>query len=151
MEKEVSKVIDLLHEFQDLFPHGYYELKIIHHSLGEMKIKLKECAHLIQKRPYQMNLNLCVHVKEEIEKMITYGIIEAVEESEWISPMVISIKKDGIIRICVDYMDVNKVCVIDPFLTPFTEEILEGVTKCEVYSFTDGFSGYHQVRIAKED
>ncbi|KAH9296608.1 hypothetical protein KI387_040196, partial [Taxus chinensis] len=83
-------------------------------------------------------------VKEEIDKMITSGIIEAVEESEWISPMVISIKKDGRIRICVDYRDLNAVCVIDPFPTPFTEEILEGVAGHEIYSFTDGFSGYHQ-------
>ncbi|KAH9292824.1 hypothetical protein KI387_041999, partial [Taxus chinensis] len=82
-EKEVSKIIDLLCEFQDLFPCGYHELKGIHHSLGEMKIKLKEGAHLIWKRPYRMNLNLHVKVKEEIDKMITSGIIEAVEESEW--------------------------------------------------------------------
>ncbi|KAH9303739.1 hypothetical protein KI387_008143, partial [Taxus chinensis] len=50
-------------------------------------IKLKEGVHPIQKRPYQMNPNLYVWVKEEIEKMIASGIIEAVEESEWISPM----------------------------------------------------------------
>ncbi|KAH9315585.1 hypothetical protein KI387_024212, partial [Taxus chinensis] len=65
--------------------------------------------------------------------------------------MVINIKKDGRKRICIDYMDLNSVCVIDPFPTPFTEEILEGVTGSEIYSFTDGFLGYHQVIIAKED
>ncbi|KAH9296614.1 hypothetical protein KI387_040202, partial [Taxus chinensis] len=125
----------------DLFPCGYHELKGIHHSLGEMRIKLKEGACLIWKRPYQMNVNLRIRVKEEIDKMIISSIIEAMEESEWVSPMVISIKKDGRIRICVDYRDLNVVCVIDPFPTPFTEEILEGVAGCEVYSFTDGFSG----------
>lgn len=40
-EKKVSKIIDLLHEFQDLFLHGYHDLKGVHHSLEEMKIKLK--------------------------------------------------------------------------------------------------------------
>ena len=39
----------------------------------------------------------------------------------------------------------------DPFLTPFTDEVLEGVGGQEVYSFTYGFSGYHQIWIAKED
>lgn len=97
-----------------------------------------------------MNLNLYVKV-EEIKNMIALGIIEVVEELEWISLMVINIKKDGWIRICVDYRELNVVCVIDPFPTPFTEEILEGVTGCEIYSFTDGFLGYHQVQIAKED
>ncbi|KAH9295022.1 hypothetical protein KI387_038610, partial [Taxus chinensis] len=49
------------------------------------------------------------------------------------------------------YMELNAACVTDPFLMPFTEEILEGVAGREIYSFTDGFSGYHQVRIAQED
>ncbi|KAH9312230.1 hypothetical protein KI387_027265, partial [Taxus chinensis] len=51
----------------------------------------------------------------------------------------------------MDYRELNAVCVIDPFLTPFTEEILEGVAGCEIYSIMDGLSGYHQVQIAKED
>ena len=39
----------------------------------------------------------------------------------------------------------------DPFLAPFTNEVLEGVGGQEMYSFTDGFFGYHQIRIARED
>ncbi|KAH9298190.1 hypothetical protein KI387_029872 [Taxus chinensis] len=151
LDKEFSKIIEILHEFEDLFPHRYHELKFVHHSLGEMKIKLKDGACPVRKRPYQMNLNLHVKVKEEIEKMIAYGIIEVVEESKGISSMVINIKTDGQIRIYVDYRELNTICVIDPFLTPFTEEILEGFIGHKIYSFTDGFSGYHQVQIAKED
>ncbi|KAH9319496.1 hypothetical protein KI387_021265, partial [Taxus chinensis] len=142
-EKEVSKIIDLLREFEDLFLRRYHELKGIHNSLGDMRIKLKEGVHPVQKRPYQMNPNLHVKVKEEIDKIIVLDIIKAVEELEWISLMVFNIKKDGRIRICVDYRDLNAVCIIDPFPTPFTEEILKGVTVCEVYSFKNGFLGYH--------
>jgi hypothetical protein len=41
--------------------------------------------------------------------------------------------------------------VNDPSPTPFTDKVLEQVAGKEAYSFTDGFSGYHQVRIAEED
>jgi hypothetical protein len=41
--------------------------------------------------------------------------------------------------------------VHDPFPTPFTDEVLEQVAGKESYSFTDGFLGYHQVRIVEED
>jgi hypothetical protein len=41
--------------------------------------------------------------------------------------------------------------VNDPFPTPFTDEVLEQVMGKESYSFTDGFSGYHQVKISEED
>ncbi|KAH9298060.1 hypothetical protein KI387_029742, partial [Taxus chinensis] len=63
--------------------------------------------------------------------MLKSGIVKPLDESEWVSPMVISIKKDGQIRIYVDYREPNDACVIDPFPTPFTEEILEGVVGCE--------------------
>eukprot|EP00253_Pinus_taeda_P003230 PITA_03230 len=60
-------------------------------------------------------------------------------------------KKKGRIRICVDLRKLNDACVHDPFLTPFTDEVLENVGEQESYSFTDGFSGYHHIKIALED
>ena len=39
----------------------------------------------------------------------------------------------------------------DLFLTPFTDEVLEEVGSQEMYSFTNGFSGYHHIRITKEN
>ena len=39
----------------------------------------------------------------------------------------------------------------DPFLTPFTDEVLECLGGQEAYSFTDGFSGYHQIKITPKD
>ena len=88
----------------------------------------------------------------ELDKMLAAGIIEPVEESEWVSPMVVQEKKTkGEIRICVDLRTLNDACLHDPFPTPFTDEVLENVGGQEVYSFTDGFSGYHQIRIAPKD
>jgi hypothetical protein len=74
-----------------------------------------------------------------------------VEESEWISPMVVWEKNTIGIRICVDLRKLNDACLHDPFPTPFTDEVLENVGGHEVYSFTNGFSGYHQIRITSED
>jgi hypothetical protein len=42
-------------------------------------------------------------------------------------------------------------CLHDPFPTSFIDEVLDNVGGQEVYSFTDGFSGYHQIKISKED
>ena len=75
--------------------------------------------------------------------MLDVGIIELVEESEWISPMVMQDKNIGEVQICVDLRKLNDVCFHDPFPTPFTKEVLKGVGRQEIYSFTNGFSGYH--------
>jgi hypothetical protein len=76
--------------------------------------------------------------------MLEDGVIEPVEESEWIIPMVVQENKQGGIRIYVDLRKLNDACLHDPFPTPFTDEVLENVGGQEAYSFTDGFSGYHQ-------
>ena len=83
--------------------------------------------------------------------MLDAWIIEPVEESEWISPKVVQDKKTGEVRIYVNLRKLNDACMHDPFSTPFTDEVLEGVGGQEMYSFIDGFSSYHQIRIANED
>ena len=45
----------------------------------------------------------------------------------------------------------NDACVHDPFPTPFSNVILDSVGGQEAYSFTDGFLGCHQIRIAPDD
>ena len=84
--------------------------------------------------------------------MLEAGITEPFKELEWISPMVVQDKKQGRgIRICVDLRKLNDACLHDPFPTSFTDEVLENVGGHKSYSFTDGFSGYNQIKIAQED
>ena len=81
--------------------------------------------------------------------MLDTGIIELVEESEWIGPMVVQDKKTSEVRICIDLRKMNDAYMPDLFRTPFTYEVLEGVGGKEMYSFTYGSYGYHQIRITK--
>ena len=66
-------------------------------------------------------------MKAEIEWMLDAGIIKPIEELEWISPMVVQDKKTGEICIFIDLRKLNDACMYDPFLTPFIDEVLEGV------------------------
>ena len=68
--------------------------------------------------------------------MMDAGIIKPVEESEWISPMVVQDKKTGEVRIYVDLIKLNDVCMHDPFSKQFTDKVIEGVGGQEMYSFT---------------
>jgi hypothetical protein len=80
---------------------------------------------------------------DEIDRMLEVGIIEPIEESKWISPMVVHDKKQGGIRICINLIKLNDACLHNPFPTSFMDEVLENVGGHEAYSFTGGFSGYH--------
>jgi hypothetical protein len=59
--------------------------------------------------------------------------------------MVVQDKKTGKIRICVDLSKLNDACFHDPFPTTLTDKVLDNVGGQEVYSFIDGFLGYHQI------
>jgi hypothetical protein len=147
----IDKITKLLHEYQDLFPTKFTNMNDIKGPMGEIKIPLKPNARPVKQKPYRLNPKYKQKVRIELDRMLEARIIEPVEESEWIIPMVVQDKKSREIRICVDLRKLNDACLHDPFPTSFTDEDLDNVGGQEVYSFTDGFLGYHHIRIAKED
>lgn len=137
-----------MHEYQDLFPHLVVEMNGIKGKIGEMKVFLRLDAQRVKDRPYRLNPRVEEKVKREIDKMLDVGIIFLVDEAEWISLIVIQNRKDATkIRVCVDYRSLNNACMHNPFPMPFRNEVLDNVAGSEAYSFTNGFLGYHQVKI----
>ena len=67
----------------------FAEMKGILRDLGVMIIPLKAHAKPMKQCPYRLNPKYKEKVRQELDKMIATGIIEPVEESEWVSPMVV--------------------------------------------------------------
>ena len=121
--------------------------------MREMKLDLLPNENPIKKRPHMLSHKYKDIVKNEINNMLKEGIIYPINQSELDSPMVIQPKKHDPkkLKVCVDFRWLNRVTLTDPFPTPFTGEIINEVEGHECYSFTDKFSRYNQVPIAKED
>jgi hypothetical protein len=60
-------------------------------------------------------------------------------------------KKNGKLRICIDFRKLNATTKKDPYPLPFIDEMSNIVTGYEAYYFLDGYSRYHQISIALED
>lgn len=117
-----------------------------------MKITLKLDTMAVKKGPYHLNPKYQEKVPLESDKMLAAGIIEPMEEYDQVSPMVDQEEKEkDEIRICIDLRNLKDNFVRDPFLTPFRDEVLDNVGGQEAYSFNDGFSRYHQIKIMPED
>lgn len=140
----------LFHEYKDVFAWSYKDLKGIPPELGQHHIELIG-AKPKRKRPYRINPAFKEQVKIELDKMLAASYIYEVDNNKWVSLIVVVKKKNGKLRICVDYRELNKVTKKDAFPLPFTEDVLERVAGHDIFSFTDGFSGYNQVSIAPED
>ena len=85
----MESITELLYEYIDLFPTTFKKMKGIEEELGEMKIPLRDEARPIKQRPYRLNPIYKLKFKAEIDRMLEARIIEPVEESEWVSPMVV--------------------------------------------------------------
>ena len=79
-EEMVRKVTEILHEYQDLFPTKFSEMKGILGDIGVIKIPLKADAKPVKQRPYRLNPKYKEKVRMELDKMLAVGIIEAVED-----------------------------------------------------------------------
>ena len=105
----------------------------------------------VKQRQRPMNPRLELLVRKELEKLIRAGFIQPVELTTWVSPMVIVRKKNGKLRVCIDYRALNKVTIKDHFSLPFINNILEEVACHAMYSFADGYSGYNQIHVVQGD
>ena len=76
-------------------------------------------------------------VKEEIDKIFIVGFIRQLKKATWLSPVVVVPKKNGKIRVCVDYRKINAATITDACALPFTDGVLDGGVDHEIYSFLE--------------
>ena len=69
----------------------------------------------------------------------------------WLANPVVVRKANGKWRLCIDYTDINKACPQEPFPLPCIDQIVDSTVGCDLLSFLDAYSGYHQIFMTKED
>jgi hypothetical protein len=77
--------------------------------------------------------------------------IQFVKEVTWLSPIIVVPKKNGKLKICIDFKKLNTSTKKDLYPLPFTNEVLNTIVRYEAYSFLDGYSRYHQIFIVLKD
>ena len=82
-------------------------------------------------------------VRNEIMKFKQAGAIKEVFYPHWLANTVVVKKKNGKWRVCVDFMDLNKVCPKDPFPMPWIDQLVDATIGHPRMSFLDAFQGYH--------
>ena len=120
-------------------------------SIVEHEIKMYPDVKPIRQRLRQVHPKKATAIKSEVEKLLHAGFIYPVPLTDWVSNIVLVMKKQGTIRVCVDYRDVNQACPKDNYPTPFIDQIIDECAGCKIFSFMDGFSGYNQINIRPQD
>ncbi|KAL3694203.1 hypothetical protein R1sor_007854 [Riccia sorocarpa] len=118
-EEQKKGIIKLLKDYSRVFAWTYEDMKGVPPEICQHKIKLLPSAKPMVQQPYRMNPNYAETVKKEIDKLKEADFIYHVKEYNWLSPIVIVPKKNGKLRVCVDYRKLNEFTVKDPLPYPF--------------------------------
>ena len=108
-------------------------------------------ARSIKQKLRRLHPRWSLQVKEEIQKQLSVGFLSVVECPEWLAYVVHVPKKDGKVRVCVEFRDLNKASPKDDFLLPHIDMLVNSTAGHPMLSFMDGFSRYNKILMAPED
>ena len=104
----------------------------------------------IRQAPRRIPVQYQQEMTQLIDQMLSDGVIQP-SNSPWAAPVVLVKKKNGSLRLCVDYRKLNAVTRKDSFPLPRIDSILESLKNAKWFSTIDLASGYWQVEVAPED
>jgi hypothetical protein len=123
-EREIKEYSELVDTFNDTLTWSYEELRGIPREMVEYHIHLIPGATLIMQKERRMNPQLQMSVKAKLKTLLKTGFIKPIEITDWVSSMMLVKKKNGKLRVCMDYRLLNTCIQKDHFLLPFITLLL---------------------------
>ena len=90
-------------------------------------------------------------IKEEVKKQYNVRFLRVVNYLEWLANVVPIPKKDGKVRMCIDFRDLNNANLKDDFPLPHIDILVNNIVGHALLSFMNGFAGYNLIKMALED
>ncbi|KAA3452473.1 RNA-directed DNA polymerase (Reverse transcriptase), Ribonuclease H-like protein [Gossypium australe] len=144
-------LIKLLQEFKDVFTWSYQHMPGLSTDIVVHRLPIKEEYKPVQRKLRRMRPDVLLKIKEEVKKQFNAGFLQVVKYSEWVANIVPVPKKDGKVRMCVDYRDLNKASPKVNFPLPHIDTLVDNTAGYSLFSFMDGFSEYNQIKMHPED
>jgi len=105
----------------------------------------------VKQIPRRLAPQILPKIKEEIERLLKCDFIRTARYVDWLANVVPVKKKNGTIRVCIDFRDLNLATPKDEYPMPVAEMLVDSTVGFEYLSMLDGYSGYNQIFIAEED
>ncbi|KAD7477238.1 hypothetical protein E3N88_00374 [Mikania micrantha] len=151
LEANIEKMIEdipVVSRYQDVFPD---ELPGIPPPREvEFRIDLIPGAAPVAKSPYRLAPSEMQELMKQLQELLDKGFIRP-SFSPWGAPVLFVKKKDGTLRMCIDYRDLNKVTIKNRYPLPRIDDLFDQLQGSSYFSKIDLRSGYHQLRIKEDD
>ena len=147
-EGTILDEIPVVREFPDVFPDDIAGLPPEREV--EFTIDLISRTEPISISPFRIAPVELRELKAQLEELLSKGFIRP-RISPWGAPVLFVKKKDGSLRLCIDYRQLNRVTIRNKYPLPRIDELFDQLQGSRVYSKIDLGSGYHQLREQESD
>ncbi|KAK1433348.1 hypothetical protein QVD17_10258 [Tagetes erecta] len=147
-EKKEIPEVPIVAEYPDVFPEELPGLPPDRQV--EFHIDLVPGTAPIAKSPYRLAPSEMKELMAQLQELLEKGFIQP-SSSPWGAPILFVKKKDGSLRMCIDYRDLNKVTIKNRYPLPRIDDLFDQLQGSSYFSKIDLRSGYHQVKVRKED
>lgn len=137
------------HKYADVFGEGFFT-ELPPHRPYDLSIDLKEGATPTFGPIYATTRNETIELKAHIKENLAKGTL-CHSKSPAASPVMFVPKKDGGLRMCVDYRKLNAITVKNRYPLPLQSELFKKLREATIFTKFDLRSGYHNVRIKEGD
>jgi hypothetical protein len=117
----------------------------------EHHLKINPDAKPVSQKPRRQFVERQDFIRKEVRKLLDAGFIEEVHHPMWLANPVIVPKANEKLRMCIDYTSLNQACPKDPYPLPRIDQIVDSTSGCDLLSFLDAYSGFHQIHMSRED
>ena len=139
------EIQELIKEYKDVFPEKLPSGLPPKRSC-EFHIDLKTDAQPQKKGLYRMSPGELKELKVQLEDLVEHGFIRP-STSPWGAPVLFVNKKDGALRMCVDYRALNRFTIKNSYPLPRIDDIFDQLDGANYFTKIDLRSGYHQIRL----
>jgi ribonuclease HI len=148
---ERACLVSLLKEYQDVFAWKYDEMPGIDPGLVAHSLNVEPGTKPVVQPARTFHTEVEAQITQEVKKLLAAGFIKPIQHPRWLLNIVPVKKKNGQIRCCVDFRNLNKACPKDEFPLPNMDLLIDSAAGSAMFSFMDGFSGYNQIRMSPRD
>ena len=124
-ESVKQRLIAMLREYADIFAWSYEDMPGLDTDIVVHRLPLKEDSPPVKQKLRRTKPDLSKKIKEEVEKQLDAGFLKVVNYPPWIANIVPMPKKDGKVRMCVDYRDLNRASPKDDFPLPHIDMLVD--------------------------
>ena len=140
--------VRVVREFPDVFPDDLPGLPPDREV--NFSIDLAPDTSPISKAPYRMAPIELKELKVQLEELLLKGFIRP-SVSPWGAPVLFVKKKDGTLRLCIDYRQLNQVTIKNKYPLPRIDDLFDQLRGARVFSKIDLRTGYHQLKVREDD